>query len=204
MTEANRSADQDALATDTALLREINRLRQEIERLRAALEKAADTLHDLGRGLHLLGRPLLVQACEVAEKASREALGGEPVAAVERPSAAPYDPCAPRTDERERMGWWPREAVETGGKRAEIEDLRSQVESLQSRWAPRPLSSFDGDALAAEIDCGQWIPPLAAHTCPPPTRAPDPLTADAVRLIVREELERALGKLAERRVGVRI
>ena len=37
-------------------------------------------------------------------------------------------------------------------QRAEIQDLRLQVESLQNRWATRPLSRDDGDALAAEND----------------------------------------------------
>lgn len=49
-------------------------LEAERDRLRAALEKAADTFADFNRGLKLLNRPLLAEACEVAEKASREAL----------------------------------------------------------------------------------------------------------------------------------
>ena len=43
-------------------------------------------------------------------------------------------------------------ADELDHQRAEIQDLRLQVESLQNRWATRPLSRDDGDALAAEND----------------------------------------------------
>lgn len=55
--------------------------------------------------------------------------------------------------------------------------------------------------------CEQWVPPNTMHVCTtyvptPPAAMPTsscraswvPLTADAVRLIVREELERALAQ----------
>lgn len=60
--------------------------------------------------------------------------------------------------------------------------------------------------------CHQWVPPNTIHSCTgyippqpgsiqiPPCRAPwVPLTAEAIRLIIREELERALtqGKPAD-------
>lgn len=63
--------------------------------------------------------------------------------------------------------------------------------------------------------CGQWIYSGAYHVCQqqfpvpqvgqvtiPPCRAPwNPLTPDAVRLIVREELERILQQLQQGKSG---
>ena len=50
----------------------------EIERLREALLKASDTLRDVGRTMRILQRPLIAEACELAEFASRVVLEPKP------------------------------------------------------------------------------------------------------------------------------
>jgi hypothetical protein len=45
-----------------------------IEALRRGLECAIETFHDLALPLTLLGRPVLVEACLIAERGSRDIL----------------------------------------------------------------------------------------------------------------------------------
>ena len=58
-------------------------------------------------------------------------------------------------DELERLSEYERiinEGAHNLADRLEIERLSAQVESLQNKWATRPLSHPDGEALIAEIE----------------------------------------------------